>query len=257
MEIGADLTIYDLVVMGLLLLLVARGLWVGFLRQIISLVALYIGYIVASRYHDRLFPFLRDLSDNPEVVFFVSYAILFVITYILAVLAGKGLHYVVKVTMAGWFDHLLGGFLGFAKGILLIVLMHMVLGTVLAPENQLLRNCQTCDELNAATGLAIELVSNEDARKALMQQVPAISVDSVKEYLAPAAKVPVPAPAPAKTENVPPPAPAAAPAPPAVSSAQPGNSGGAASFWDEAQSSGTASRPSTAPSAASPAAPRQ
>lgn len=253
MEIGADLTIYDLVVMGLLLLLVARGLWVGFLRQIISLVALYIGYIVASRYHDRLFPFLRDLSDNPEVVFFVSYAILFVLTYILAVLAGKGLHYVVKVTMAGWFDHLLGGFLGFAKGILLIVLMHMVLGTVLAPENQLLRNCQTCDELSAATALAVELVSNEEARKALMQQVPAISVDSVREYLAPAAKVPVLGPV--KADSAPP-AQAAAQAPSAPSSARPGATAGAASFWDEPQPAGTARQPA-APPVTSPPLPRQ
>ncbi len=254
MEIGADLTIYDLVVLGLLLLLVARGLWVGFLRQIISLVALYIGYIVASRYHDRLFPFLRELSENPEVVFFVSYAILFVLTYILAVLAGKGLQYVVKVSMAGWFDHLLGGFLGFAKGILLVVLMHMVLGTVLAPENQLLRNCQTCDELSAATGLAVELVSNEEARKALMQQMPAISVDSVKEYLAPAAKVPVPGPV--KAESAPP-APLAAPAPPAQSSARPGATGGAASFWDEAQSADAAKQLPAAPPATSQPLPRQ
>jgi len=90
MEIGANLTFYDLLVLGLLLLLVARGLWLGFLRQIIGLVALYFGYIVASQYHDRLFPFLRDLSGNPKVVFFAAYALVFVATYIVAVLAGKG-----------------------------------------------------------------------------------------------------------------------------------------------------------------------
>jgi membrane protein required for colicin V production len=222
MEIGSNLTFYDLLVLGLLLLLVARGLWVGFLKQIISLVALYFGYIVASQYHDRLFPFLRDLSGNPKVVFFASYALVFVATYILAVFAGKGLHYVVKVTMAGWFDHLLGGFLGLAKGVLLIVLMHMVLGTVLAPENELLRSCETCDELNAATGLALELVSNEEARNALMQQVPAISVDTVKDYLAPGVKVPIPAQE--KVQGKPP-----APADPPPPVPPPGP----ASFWDE------------------------
>ena len=233
MEIGTNLTFYDLLILGLLLLLVARGLWVGFLKQIISLVALYFGYIVASQYHDRLFPFLRDLSGNPKVVFFASYALVFVATYILAVLAGKGLHYVVKVTMAGWFDHLLGGFLGLAKGVLLIVLMHMVLGTVLAPENELLRSCETCDELNAATGLALELVSNEEARKALMQQVPAISVDTVKDYLAPGVKVPVPAQVKAQskpTEPVNPPAPVPPPGP--------------TSFWDDPMIGHPAGQPS-------------
>ena len=54
-------------------------------------------------------------------------------------LLGKGLEYVIKITMAGWFDRLLGGILGLAKGVFLVILMHMLLGTVLAPENPLLR----------------------------------------------------------------------------------------------------------------------
>ena len=53
---GIDITPYDLVIIGLFLLLVGRGLWVGFLKQIIVLLSLYLGYIVASQYHDRLFP---------------------------------------------------------------------------------------------------------------------------------------------------------------------------------------------------------
>lgn len=190
MEIGTNLTGYDFLVMGLLLLLVGRGLWLGFLKQVIGLVALYFGYIVASQYHDRLFPFLRDFSGNPKVIFFSSYALVFIATYIFAMLLGKGLNFVIKISMVGWFDRLLGGFLGLAKGVLLIILMHMILGTVLAPENQLLRSCETCNELNAATGLALELIRNEEARKALMQQVPAISVETVKNYLDPTGKAP-------------------------------------------------------------------
>lgn len=227
MEIGANLTVYDLLVLGLLLLFMVRGLWLGFLKQIIGLVALYFGYIVASQYHDRLFPFLRDLSGNPKVVFFAAYALLFAATYIVAVLAGKGLHYVIKVSMAGWFDRLLGGVLGLAKGVLLVVLMHMVLGTVLAPENQLLRRCETCDELNVATGLALELIRNEEARKALMQQVPAISVDTVKDYIAPTAKVPTRPPTPAASTR-PAPGNKPQPSPPAGTGSSSGSS-----FWDD------------------------
>ncbi len=81
MEIGTNPTAYDFLVMGLLLLLIGRGLWLGFLKQVIGLIALYFGYIVASQYHDRLFPFLRDFSENPKVIFFCSYALLFAATY--------------------------------------------------------------------------------------------------------------------------------------------------------------------------------
>ena len=34
MEIGTNLTTYDFLVLGALLLLVGRGLWLGFLRQV-------------------------------------------------------------------------------------------------------------------------------------------------------------------------------------------------------------------------------
>ncbi len=183
MQIGTNVTTYDFLVLGVLLLLIGRGLWLGFLKQVIGLVALYFGYFVASQYHDKLFPFLRDFSDNPKVIFLCSYALLFIVTYILAMFLGKGLSFVIQITMTGWFDRLLGGVLGLAKGVFLVILVHMLLGTVMAPENQMLRTCETCDELNAASTIATELIRNEDARKALMQKAPAISVETIKGYL--------------------------------------------------------------------------
>ncbi len=185
MQIGTNVTSYDFLVLGVLLLLISRGLWLGFLKQVIGLVALYFGYFVASQYHDKLFPFLRDFSDNPKVIFLCSYALLFIVTYILAMFLGKGLSFVIQISMTGWFDRLLGGVLGLAKGVFLVVLVHMLLGTVMAPENQMLRTCETCDELNAASSIATELIRNEDARKALMQKAPAISVETIKGYLVP------------------------------------------------------------------------
>ena len=238
MEFGTNFTTYDFMVLGALLLLISRGLWLGFLRQIIGLVALYVGYIIASQYHDKLFPFLRDFSSNPKVVFLCSYALLFIATYILAMLLGKGLGYVIQITMAGWFDRILGGVLGFAKGVLLVVLVHMILGAVLAPESQILRTCETCDELNIASDVARELIRNEDARKALMQQAPAITAETIKGYLTqpPGLNPPLqeslktqPAPAPAGRNKV-----AGAPAPSGPAAGQRKTS----SFWDDISSPG-------------------
>jgi membrane protein required for colicin V production len=149
------------------------------------LLALYLGYIVAGQYHDKFFPFLRDISDNPKVVFLASYVILFIATYIIIMLLGKVLVYAVQISLVGWFDRFLGAILGFAKAMIVVVLMHMVLGTMLAPENQMLRTCQTCDVLNSAADTTRELIKSEDVRKALQQREPAISLNAVKEYLAP------------------------------------------------------------------------
>ncbi len=185
MDLITGMTAYDMVVVGLFALLIGRGIWLGFLKQITGLLALYLGYFAASQYHDRIFPVLRGISENPKVVFLASYLILFVATYVVVMLMGKVLRHIIQLTIAGWFDRMLGAVVGFAKAAILVVLVHILLGTVLAPENQLLRSCLTCDVLNSAADVSRELIRDEDVRKALIQQQPAISLDAVKEYLTP------------------------------------------------------------------------
>lgn len=177
-------TVYDMVVIGLFVLLIGRGLWVGLLKQVTGLLALYLAFIAADRYHDRILPLLRDISTNPKVVFLASCVLLFIATYVVVMLLGKGLSFVLKLTITSWFDSLLGGLVGFAKAVILVVFMHIILGAFLAPESQMQQSCVTCNTLNGAAKLTKELIRNEDLRKVLVQQQPAIAIDAVKEYLA-------------------------------------------------------------------------
>ncbi|SDO44858.1 CvpA family protein [Desulforhopalus singaporensis] len=186
MDAIGGLTAYDLVIVGLFILLVGRGIWLGMLKQVTGLLALYFGYFAASRYHEQIFPMLKNVTDNPKVMFLTSYVILFIITYIVIMLIGKGLSMVVQMTITSWFDKLFGALVGFAKAAILAVLLHIVLGTILAPENPMLRTCRTCGALNGAADFTREFIRNEEVRKSLLQQQPAISLDAVKNYLAPA-----------------------------------------------------------------------
>lgn len=185
MEALGGLTPYDMVILGLFAVLIGRGIWLGLLKQVTGLVALYLGYYAASQYHDIIFPVLKDVSTNPKVVFLTSYVILFVVTYIVVMLIGKGLGYVISLTITSWFDRMLGGIVGFAKAMIVAVILHMVLGTVLAPENQMLRTCITCDGLNEASNFTRRFIRDDNVRQSLLQQEPAIAIDAVKEYLAP------------------------------------------------------------------------
>ncbi|WP_167505893.1 CvpA family protein [Desulfosediminicola flagellatus] len=185
MESAVGITMYDMVVLGLFSLLIGRGIWLGLLKQVTGLLALYIGYLVASQYHDKFFPFLREVSDNPQIVFLVSYVIMFIATYIVIMLLGKMLTHAVQVSIVGWFDRVLGGVVGFLQALIVVVLMHMILGSVLPPENKMLKTCETCGVLNEAVDVTREMIKNEDVRKALQQKKPAIALDAFKEYLEP------------------------------------------------------------------------
>lgn len=188
MKVAGMLTVYDLVVVGLFAILIGRGLWLGMLRQVTGLLALYIGYFVASQHHDRLFPILRELSPNPTIVFLASYVILFIVAYVVVMLLGKMLGYVIQLTITSWFDSLLGGLVGFAKAVILVVLLHIVLGAFLAPDNEMLRSCATCPSLDTAADFTRRLIRDEEVRKALRQKHPAIAIDAVKGYFAPGAE---------------------------------------------------------------------
>jgi membrane protein required for colicin V production len=66
--------------------------------------------------------------------------------------------------------------------------MHMILGTVLAPENPMVRTCATCGVLNGAADFTRDLIHNDEVRKSLLQKKPAIAIDTVKQYLTPESK---------------------------------------------------------------------
>jgi len=180
---SVNLSVYDFVIAGIVVLFLVRGIWLGLLRQVIPLLALYVGYVVAGRYHAQIFPFLGSVSDNPKVVFLTAYVITFFATYVLTFLFGKALAKVVEVTIATWFDRFLGAFLGLAKAFIVVILLHMVLGTLMAPDNEILRTCQICPSLNNLSDLTRKIITDEEMRDALRQKEPAISVEGMSSLI--------------------------------------------------------------------------
>ena len=180
---SVHLSPYDFVIAGIVILLLARGIWLGMLRQVIPLLALYLGYITASKYHDQLFPFLRNISENPKVIFLTAYVITFALTYVVAFLVGKALARVIEVTITPWFDRILGAVLGLAKALILVILVHMLLGTLMAPENEMLRTCQTCPALNKMSDVTRDLIEDEEIREALRHKKPAIVIEEMSSLL--------------------------------------------------------------------------
>ncbi len=175
MDIGIDLTVYDLVISAIFVFFIIRGIWVGFVNQVTVIVALYLGYLVSGQYHDKIFPFLRGVSENPQVVFLLAYAIVFACTYVLTMLLGKALTGVVSLTIAGWFDKVLGAILGAIKALIIAILLHMLLTTFLAADTPLLRQCKLCPYLSEAMSLFQQVIKDEKVRQAIEQKKPAIS----------------------------------------------------------------------------------
>lgn len=177
------LSAYDVVIVGIVVLLLVRGIWLGLLRQVIPLLALFVGYVVAGRYHDQIYPFLQNISDNPKVIFLTAYVITFFATYVVTFLIGKALAKVIQITIAPWFDRFLGAFFGLAKAFIVVILVHMVLGTLMAPDNEMLRTCRICPTLNNLSDITREIITDEEIREALRQKKPAIAVEGMSSVI--------------------------------------------------------------------------
>jgi membrane protein required for colicin V production len=162
---------------------------VGFVGQIIGLLALYLGFLAAGRFSGQIAPWIRPLTDDPKVISFLSWIAAFVLAWLVVALAGKVLMKAVRITVAGVFDRLAGAVLGVLKAGLLLVIVHMILAATLPADNTLTRNCVTCPTLDATTNFCRNMITDQKTRDAFMRKVPAISIEAMQQYLHPAVPV--------------------------------------------------------------------
>ncbi|MDR2549404.1 MAG: CvpA family protein [Desulfobulbus sp.] len=176
-----DLTFFDLVVAALFLLFMVRGIWIGFVRQLAAFFALVGSYVIAGQYADRILPWTERFVDNPKLTFFVSFAILFVVSALVFTLIGKVLHRFLQITLMGWLDRLTGLLLGCAKAVLVASLLYMLLASTLSATNEMLRKSYSAPYLKQSAEWLRSFVDDPRMRGYLMQKEPAILNDLLPE----------------------------------------------------------------------------
>ena len=183
MPLTAQFTIYDYCVLGIFALFIVRGLWRGFIGQIIGLLALYVGFLAAGRFAGDITPWIRPLTSDPKAIAFLAWIVAFALAWAVVALVGQLFMKVVKVTVAGAFDRLAGAALGFLKAGLLIVIVHMILAATLPAGNSLTRGCVTCPALDQTSNFCRAFISDPNTRDAFMRKTMAIPIEAMKRSL--------------------------------------------------------------------------
>ncbi len=167
-------TSFDGVVALIFLIFILRGVWVGFMRQLATLLALVGSYWLAGRYSGLLLPYVGDITDNPKIIFLASCAILFLILAIVFILIAKVLRRVMEIALLGWFDRFLGFFLGGLKGALVAVFLYMMLVSSLSASNNILVKSFSAPYLSQGAVLVRQAIHDPRLRKLFMPREPAI-----------------------------------------------------------------------------------
>ncbi len=112
----SDWTFLDYIFAGIILISTIFALMKGLVREIISLVALIAGFILAALYYQVPAAWLADFSRTEAVANLLGYVIIFVGCILIGAIAAFLVNRFVKAASLKWIDRLLGGIFGFLRG---------------------------------------------------------------------------------------------------------------------------------------------
>ncbi|MEP5766532.1 MAG: CvpA family protein [Halieaceae bacterium] len=126
----------DWTIVGIVVLSTAISLKRGFVKEALSLLAWVAAFLVSTRFSGRLSLQLTDYISNDSLRSGCAYVLLFLATLMLGSLLNTLLAQVIKVTGLSGADRMLGTVFGFARGLLVVLVMLFVAQAVVQPEEQ-------------------------------------------------------------------------------------------------------------------------
>lgn len=168
------MTAIDFGAIVIILFFLARGIWVGFIRQLASMAALILGYLFAGRYYEQISPRLSSMVTSPQLCFLLTYALLFLVVFFGVIALGYVLKKVMSLSLLGWFDRFMGGIFGLVKAGVIVTVGFMVLSGLLAEANPLMANSFAAPYLRKSSGFLLAFIPDQNLHRLLLPKEPAL-----------------------------------------------------------------------------------
>lgn len=126
----------DWVIVVVLTLSTLLSLWRGFVREALSLLGWVAAFIVANLFVDRLSAQMAAYIDNATGRYVACFAVLFVITLVTFSLIVWLAVKLVRVSGLTVLDRVLGTVFGFARGVIIVLLLAYGIQQLVPPKDQ-------------------------------------------------------------------------------------------------------------------------
>ena len=126
-----DINLLDIGFIFVIVLFMIRGLLTGLIREVMSLVGIFLGFILASKFYADLSPQLMKVLHDETWASVASYVIIFIMVFILVIAIGAMLRKLFTKAIPGWLDYVLGFILGFLKGMVVCAIIVILLKALL------------------------------------------------------------------------------------------------------------------------------
>ena len=128
------MTGFDLAVIAVVALSTLAAFVHGFMRVAASLIAWVVGIVAAVRFSSSVGAMLPDFGESPVARYLLAFALILLAVLLVGGLVGYLLSRLLKVAGLGFLDRGLGAVVGFARGILIAVLLVLFAGLTALPK---------------------------------------------------------------------------------------------------------------------------
>jgi membrane protein required for colicin V production len=133
------------------------GLLKGFIKAVVSFLAIIIGLILASRLYSAVSPFLKNFGLDDPVFKTLSFLTFFVLIFIAIMVIGKKIHKFVQVKFLGSLNRAAGLGVGLAKGVIISSSIILILTVALSEKNPVLRQSKFTPHIIKISEILISL----------------------------------------------------------------------------------------------------
>lgn len=155
------MSMLDVIVVLVLVLTVVRGLMRGMVDTLFSLAAWMLAFVAGRWGAVLVAPLLPVGIENPAIRYFAGFAVIFLVVLIGVLLLGHALALLVKAVGLGSADTLLGGALGLAKGLVILVGLTLAAGLTSLPRTEFWKQAMLSDSLQAMARVAMPLLPDD------------------------------------------------------------------------------------------------
>ncbi|MBW8328881.1 MAG: CvpA family protein [Thiobacillus sp.] len=158
------MSMLDIIVLLVLVLTVVRGLMRGMIDTLFSLAAWMLAFVSGKWGALLVAPLLPIGIENPAIRYFSGFAVIFLVVLIGVLLLGHALATLVKAVGLGSADTMLGGVLGLAKGLVILIGLTLAAGLTSLPRTDFWKQAMLSGSLQTMAFAAMPLVPADVAK---------------------------------------------------------------------------------------------
>ena len=172
------MTTFDIIVFSILGLSVVLSLFKGLVKEIFSLLSYLGGYLMAAHYQQSFAQVFIEIIPSKAIAKLIAFIAIYIFTAIIIALIGRVFRsMIISATKLSIFDRLIGGVVGFGKGLIIIVAIIYPIQFFPNISQKLTQDSQTAPYL----AKVLQLINQKSASLDIRGKLDNLNIDEAKE----------------------------------------------------------------------------